>query len=73
MFHQDGKVPLLLSRAQDDDNIHHGNTEWVMGLGNLKTQAKIIMDLKENAKEEKELKGLPESRTLWISPRLHTL
>lgn len=52
MFHHDGKVPLLLSRAQDD-NKHHGNTEWLMGLGNLRTQAKIIMDLKENAKEEK--------------------
>lgn len=72
MFHHDGKVPLLLSRAQDD-NKHHGNTEWLMGLGNLRAQAKISMDLKENAKEEKELKGLPESRTLWISPRLHTL
>lgn len=55
MFLHDGKVPLLLSRAQDD-NRHHGHTEWLMGLGNLRTQAKLIMDLKEKCKRGERVK-----------------
>lgn len=55
MCHHDGKVPLLLSRAQDD-NRHHGRTEWLMGLGNLRTQAKVIMDLKEKCKRGERVK-----------------
>lgn len=56
MFHCDGKLPLLLPRAQDN-NKHHGDTEWLMGLENLKKWAKTIMDLREkNAKRRKSKK-----------------
>lgn len=60
MFHHDGKLPLLLSRDQDY-NKHHGNTEWLMGLENLRKWAKTIMDLKKKMQRGKGVKRLSES------------
>lgn len=58
MFHPDGKLPLLLSRAQDY-NKRHGNTEWLMGLENPSLGLEVgqgYHGFKNNVKRGKRVK-----------------